>query len=113
MPIAEQTEIETLQSAQDGNNDGTAISMIGYGRFTIQVTVSGFTGTVNFEGTIDDTNWFAVTVDPIGGGSAVTTATGAGVFRNTAAGVALSQLRARTSSVSGGTVTVKARKERA
>lgn len=110
MAVIDLTLAETLQNAQAGNADGTAIDMNLATRLTIHVTVSGFTGTVNFEGTIDDTNWFVVGLKTGADGAAVTTATGAGAFKLPTDGPMLSQFRARTSGVSAGTVTVKSLK---
>lgn len=99
--------LETLQTAQSGNADGTVVPVAGYERITFHVTASGFTGTVNFEGTIDGTNWFAVPCLNAAG-SYVSTATAAGAF-HVAHFAALYAIRARTSAVSGGNCTVKAR----
>lgn len=108
--VVDPSILETLQTAQAGNANGTAIDMKGFGRLTIDVTVSTFTGTVNFEGTIDDSNWFVVGLKTNADGAAVTTATAAGAFKLPADGPALSQFRARTSGVTVGNVTVKSRK---
>lgn len=96
----------TLQTAQTGNANGTPLAVLGMAACVFTVTVSGFTGTVNFEGTEDGTNWSALLVVASGSTTTSTTATGAGQFVGSCAG--LQQVRARTSGVSAGSVTVTA-----
>jgi hypothetical protein len=61
VPVSESGTLETLQNAAAATGVGTAISMDGYDRLSLHVTGT-FVGTVSFEGTIDDTNWFSVGV---------------------------------------------------
>jgi hypothetical protein len=110
MPVSESGALETLQSAAAATGVGTAISMDGYDRVSLHVTGT-FVGTVTFEGTIDDTNWFAVGLKTSADGAAVTTATAAGAFKLPADGPVLSQLRANVTAYTSGAITVKSRKE--
>lgn len=103
--------LATLQNAQTGNADGTPIDMKGVTQLTVHAIGAGFTGTINFEGTIDDTNWFSVGLEPIGTGAVVVSATASGAWKMPVRVPCLSQFRARTSGVSAGNVTVKARKD--
>lgn len=101
--------VATLQAAAGADGNGTAFDVRGAARVTVQVSGT-FSATVNFEGTIDDTNWFAVGLKTAADGAAATTATGAGVWKRTS-DLALSQMRARVSSYASGAVTVVALKE--
>jgi len=96
----------TLQSAQTGNANGTTLTVPGMASVTFTVTVSGFTGTVNFEGNEDASNFSALQVTQLGTNTIGTTATGAGTF--VASCASLQQVRALTSGVSAGNVTVTA-----
>lgn len=109
MPVAYEGLTGTLQDAAGADGNGTAFDVKGAARVTVQVSGT-FSATVNFEGTIDDTNWFAVGLKTAADGSAVTTTTGAGVWKRTP-DLALSQIRARISSYVSGSVTVTALKE--
>jgi hypothetical protein len=103
------TPAATLQAAAGADGNGTAFDINGARRVTVQVSGT-FSATVNFEGTIDNTNWFAVGLKTAADGAAVTTTTGAGVWKRTP-DLALSQIRARISGWASGTVTVTALKE--
>jgi hypothetical protein len=96
----------TLQSAQTGNANGTSLTVLGMATVVFTVTVSGFTGTVNFEGTEDNSNWSSLLCTLAGGTTTSTTATSAGQYSAPCAG--LQSVRARTSGVSAGNVTVTA-----
>lgn len=109
MPVAYGGLTGTLQSAATTNIDGTPLDVTGAARVTVQVTITG-TITVNFEGTIDNVNWFAVGLKTAADGAAVTTTAASGVWKRTP-DLALSQIRARTSGVAGGSATVLALKE--
>ena len=111
MPYIETGELVTLQSAAAALGNGTPISMAGYDLLVVEVAGT-FVGTVTFEGTIDDTTWFAVGLKTMADGAAVTTATAAGAFKLPVDAAALSQFRARVSAYTSGAVTVRARKER-
>lgn len=106
--------LETPQNAQAGNANGAAIDVRGHKTLIVEVTGTGFTGTVNFEGSIDpplpsgpaSPTWWAVGLKTVADGAAVTTATATGQFKMPA-DLQLAQFRARTSGVTGGTVTVR------
>lgn len=70
---------------------------------TIQVSTSAFTGTVNFDGSNDRTNWNALTCYTLDSATAVSSATAAGMWRCNVGGIGA--VRVRVSSISGGTVT--------
>lgn len=108
MPIAG-GPAATLQSAAQADGNGTPFDVRGAARVTVQISGT-FSATVNFEGTIDDTTWFAVGLKTAADGNAVTTATGAGVWKRTP-DLALSQIRTRINSYVSGSVTVVALKE--
>ncbi len=101
--------VVVLQNAAAANQDGVLFDLDGATRLTVQVSGT-FSATVNFEGTIDDTNWFAVGLKTAADGTAVTTTAAAGVWKRTP-DLALSQFRARISGFASGNVTVTAMKE--
>lgn len=101
--------ITTLQDAVVTNTNGSPLYLHAAQMASIQI--QGITtATVNFEATIDGTNWKAVALANLGNTSRTraTTATADGIFLLEPAG-GLSQFRARISSWSAGTITVKAR----
>lgn len=63
-----------------------------------------FAGTVQFEGSTNSGNWFAIVGTPIGGGAASSSATAIGIWQFGIAG--LNGLRARASVYTSGTVNV-------
>jgi hypothetical protein len=95
-----------LQAAQAGNAPGAVMDVSGLAYVGLQVVGAGFTGTVNFEVGIDGANWGALGMTPSTGAAVATTATATGMFGANVAYYA--QLRARTSAVTGGSVTVTA-----
>ena len=98
-----------LQTAAVANGNGTALTTSGYsgGMIYVNCTVACSGGTtVNFEGTIDGTNFVAMQGMPLSGGAPVTTATTTGAFAFDWAG--FSQVRARISGYSAGTITATA-----
>lgn len=101
---------EKLQNAQAGNANGEEIITTGrmgaMAVLVLQVVGAAFTGTVNFEATVDGTNWIAIQATNLNDGTSVLTATASGLFRINALG--LYKVRARTSVVTGGSVTVTA-----
>jgi len=103
------SDLTTLQDAAEATADGTALNMKGYRTLTVQVSGT-FTGTVTFEGTIDDTNWFAVGMPAAATGTAASTATAAGAFYLPDE-FSLSQFRARVSAYTDGDITVTARRQ--
>lgn len=76
----------------------------------VVASVTGtFTGTLTFEGSLDGTNWFAVTGNALSNTSSTTnvaTTTTAGAFRFNTVGI--QQLRLRMSAYTSGTATVTA-----
>lgn len=98
------TVSQNLQNAQTGNANGTSFSCSGYQVVSFAVVTSTFTGTVNFEASNDGTNWFAIPCMNAAG-SYVSTATANGMFHFGFLG-AVKAVRARTSGVSAGNVTV-------
>lgn len=107
-PATADSILETMQNAVAATGNGTAINLKGFRAQTIEVTGT-FVATVTFEGTIDDTSFFAVALTPVTQGVPVSTATAPAAFK-LPRDVALSQIRARVSAFTSGTVTVKSRK---
>jgi len=65
-------------------------------------TLGTFTGTLQFEGSVDGSNFFSLAATPLSGGAQVTTTTGTGAW---IAGVSgLSNVRVRASALSSGSV---------
>jgi len=101
----------TLQNAQNGNANGSTLNVLGMSSCTWVVNMSGFTGTVNFEASSDGTNYNSITLVQLGTSTLTTTATGSTTTSITTyegSVGALQLIRARTSGVSAGTVTVTA-----
>lgn len=103
--------LEVLQNAQPGNANGSTTDIRGHKTLMVEVVGTGFTGTVNFEATIDPPSvaapaWFPVGLRTWADGAAVTTATATGQFK-LPSDAQFAQFRARTSGVTGGTVTVR------
>lgn len=101
----------TLQNAAGANGNGTALALLGNASVILTVTMAGFTGTVNFEVSEDNSNWSPLQVQQEGTNTIVTTTTGATstsvtLYEGSVAG--LQSLRARVSGFSAGTVTVTA-----
>jgi hypothetical protein len=70
----------------------------------IQLVVpSAFSGTITFEASIDGTNYGSLSVTPVAGGSAVTSATAAGQWVADCA--AYANVRARCSTFTSGSIT--------
>jgi hypothetical protein len=111
MPVLSASILDTLQSAAAATGNGTPSDVTGAQGLVVDVSGT-FVATVTFEGTIDDTTWFAINMLPLGATqTAVTTATAVGQWTPQHATLALSQFRARVSAFTSGTVTVKARKD--
>lgn len=105
------TDVVTLQNAVQANANGDILGLRSSHDMAIQITGT-FSATINFEGTIDDSTWVAVGLKTAGDGAAVTSATGAGIWKLPNDGPALSGFRARVSSYASGSVTVKAIRRR-
>jgi hypothetical protein len=110
MAVQDAGTLETLQNAAVATGNGTAIEMEGFNRLTVEITGT-FVGTVTFEGTIDDSSWFAVGLKTAADAAAVTAPTAPGAWKLPADGPALSGFRARVSAYTSGSITVKARKD--
>jgi hypothetical protein len=105
------TKDENMQTGATATGSGTAITCtepIEGGFSAVIMQVSGtFVGTITFEATVDGNNWVNILVDNLNTGSASLTATGPGIFRATALGLA--QVRARISAYTSGSITVAGR----
>lgn len=101
----------TLQNAAAANGNGTVFNVLGLSTIALTVTQTGFTGTVNFEGSEDGTNFDPINTVQSGTNTIATSVTGSTttathVYVLSCSG--LQQVRARVSSFSAGTVTVTA-----
>lgn len=101
----------TLQSAQTGNANGSTLNVLGMSSCTWVVAMTGFAGTVNFEGSSDGTNYNSMTLVQLGTSTLATAATGStttSIVTYEGSVGSLKLIRARTSGVSAGNVTVTA-----
>ena len=101
----------TLQSAQAGSANGTALACLGNASVIFTVAMTGWTGTVNFECSEDNTNWDPLQCQQEGTNTIALTTTGSTttsthLWEGSIAG--LQSVRARTSSASAGSVNVTA-----
>jgi hypothetical protein len=80
----------TFQSAAAATGVGTSLDVTKYNSLSVQIKSTSGTFTVSFEGTIDNTNWVALTGTSIGNtsGTLVTSATAAGVYQFNTSGLA-------------------------
>lgn len=103
--------IITQGTGTDCSVSGTCV-ILGLQKNTggVSINVTGaFTGTLQFETTVDGANWASVSVTPTAGGASVTTTTAVGVWSANVSG--LNGIRVRASSLSAGiapTVTIQA-----
>lgn len=72
----------------------------------VQIVGSGLTGTLVVEGSNDAATWVAMSMEPWGGGSAVTSATASGAWRVPSSGVRL--VRVRMSAYTAGSAAIYA-----
>jgi hypothetical protein len=101
----------TLQNAANANGAGTVLSLLGSASIIFTVNQSGFTGTVNFECTEDNTNWDPLQTQQVGTNTITTTVTGStttSIHLYEASVAGFQSVRARVSGYSAGTVTVTA-----
>lgn len=87
-------------------NATQALSLTGASGWAIDVRGT-FVGTITFQGTIDGTNWFSISVVPAGGGvnvAAVTTTTAVGAWVGSANG--MQQVRANMTAYTSGSATI-------
>lgn len=101
----------TLQNAAAANGNGTLLPVLGNASVIFTVTMTGFTGTVNFECSEDNTNYDPLQVQQEGTNLITTSITGSTttsthLYEGSVAG--LQSVRARVSGFSAGTVTVTA-----
>jgi len=92
-----------FQSSAITTTNGTAMDVKGLPAVGLQVT-GITTATITFEATVDGTNWAAVRAIPLSTGTGATTTTADGLFLVPVGG--MSQLRARISAWTAGTITV-------
>lgn len=89
-----------LQTAAITNGNGTTVAPVGvpdtYAELTVQAT-GMVSGTINWEATVDGTNWVGLPATPVTSGSAAVTATAAGIYRMDVTG--LRSVRARVSGI--------------
>lgn len=101
-------QMAPMQVAAAATGAGTAIDTThpDSGVMTdVAVQVTGtFVGTVQFEGTVDGSNWVAVQATNLNSGAAATTATAPGLFRINSKG--LLKVRANITAYTSGAVTV-------
>lgn len=100
------SEMFVLQDAVGATGNGSVLDVVGQASAVIALTGT-FVGTVTFEGTLDDTNWFSVMAVKLGDGGIATSATTTGMYRIACAG--LTSLRARVSAWTSGAITAKGR----
>lgn len=102
-----------MQNSATGTGNGTSISTLSAGNgassyCTIQI--EGISGdTITFEGTIDNSTWYAIRFSNLTSGTAATTATADGIYQSTLPVLGLSNVRARISTYGSGTVIVRGR----
>jgi len=92
-----------FQGTLIGADETVVIDALGQGTVGVQITGT-WVGTLAFEGTIDNTNWFALNAAPIPSGATVTTTTANGQWVVLTGGVR--NVRVRASAYTSGTVTV-------
>lgn len=100
-----QTDLTTLQNAAAANGNGTALTTEGFGGAAIQITGT-FSATVNFEGTLNGTDYVAVEAVNLNDGSKATSTAVAGLYLITAP---VLSVRTPVSGYVSGAVTVKGR----
>lgn len=102
----------SLQSAQAGNANGTALTITGSGSVLFEVIMTSYTGTVNIEGAGPNGNYDPLWVNQVGtntiGLTVIGSSTTATHLYELANASGLQTVRARTSGTSAGTVSVNA-----
>lgn len=103
-----QGALTTLQSAATGAADGTALDVTNAVGAVFEVSGTYTNLTVNWEGSVDGTNYWSIGVAPLTTKTLATTATATGLYQ--LANVAgLTHARARiTAGAATGSITVKA-----
>ncbi len=95
---------QVLQSAAAATGNGSTLEFGGMEELAVQVDGT-FVGTVSFEGSLDNANWYAVPLQS-SSGAWVSSATAAGMFVTNLAAYPL--LRARVSAYTSGSITATA-----
>lgn len=98
------TETQTLQSAAGATGNGTPLNVSGMSVAGVHLRGT-FSATVTWEGSIDGTNWSSIRAMNMGDGVVAATATTAGLYLLSVAGLSL--IRARISAFTSGNVTVE------
>jgi hypothetical protein len=96
----------TMQNAATATGNGTVLTTTGYGTAVVQVTGT-FVGTITFEGSVDGTNYHAISATQMGTTTIATTATTTGIYRTSVSG--LTNIRARVSAYTSGSITAVGR----
>lgn len=91
-----------MQSAAAGTGNGTELDVAGLATAVVQLSGT-FSATITFEATVNGADWIAVPFTNINSAASATTATAAGLYRASVAG--LSRVRARISAYTSGNVT--------
>ena len=95
----------TFQDAAVANGNGTANYVLGMNTVVVQAVVDAAAATLNFEASVDGTNYLAILTTNVTSGVAATTATVSGIYEIPCSGFKL--LRCRISGYGGpGAVTV-------
>lgn len=107
---ARPSSLYTLQSAVVTTANGASLPMVNF-RTAVLETSGTFTGTITFEGTVGGGTWVAVALADLGSTTRArsTTATATGKLYMLEDSGGLTALRARISTYTGGSFTVKAR----
>src|SRR5215831_19358613 len=111
VPVSQTAQLPTtatMQSAAAANGNGTLLTTTGLGAATLTVNCSACSGgtTVNFEGTQDGTNYAAISAQQFGTNTIASSVSTAGISVWQASVAGLTNMRARISGYSAGTVTV-------
>jgi len=94
----------TMHAATAGTGTGTPIDVAAFGSCEVQVIGAAWSGTVQWEGTINGSNWVAISATNRGTDVRAMETTLAGIYVLDCAG--LKQIRANITASGGGTLTV-------
>ena len=95
----------TESMAAQGDTAGVAEAHDAFAGLVTYQLFGTWVGTVTFQGTIDNSNWYSVRAEPLATGTFAATATGTGLFRVDASGLAF--VRVKFTTRSSGTVSVQ------
>lgn len=97
-----------MQDSAVATGNGTALSTLNAsdGAMSyVTIQIEGISGdTITFEGTIDGSTWYAIRFANLTSGTSATTATADGIYQSTLPVLGLTQVRARISTYSAGTI---------